>query len=135
LKAAELFEKAARAVVSAQLLLDNGDPDGACNRAYYAMFDAARAALLASGSPVTPEIAKTHSGLISAFSLHLVKTGRVAVDLGKALNKVEDLRLIADYKGDAIDTSDARWAVEQAQNFAQTMKALFQPDSFRQPGP
>jgi uncharacterized protein (UPF0332 family) len=129
LKATELFDKAVRAVASAQLLLDNGDPDGACNRAYYAMFDAARAALLASGAPVTPEIAKTHSGLISAFSLHLVKTGRVAVDMGKALNKVEDLRLIADYKGDAIETSDAHWAVEQAQNFTQTMKALFQPDA------
>jgi uncharacterized protein (UPF0332 family) len=128
LNAVELFEKAARAVASAQLLLDNGDPDGACNRAYYAMFDAARAALLASGAPVTPEIAKTHSGLISAFSLHLVKTGRVAVDLGKALNKVEDLRLVADYKGDALESGDAQWAVNQAQNFVQMMKTLFQPN-------
>jgi len=89
------------------------------------MFDAARAALLASGAPVAPEIAKTHSGLINAFSLHLVKTGRVAVDLGKALNKVEDLRLIADYKGDAIEIEDAQWALEQSLNFVQTMKFLF----------
>ncbi len=44
---------------------------------------AARAALLASGAPVEPEIAKTHNGLISAFSLHLVKTGRVSVELGQ----------------------------------------------------
>jgi hypothetical protein len=49
---------------SAKMLLDSGDTDGACNRAYYAMFDAARAALLASKAPVTPEIAKTHSGLL-----------------------------------------------------------------------
>jgi uncharacterized protein (UPF0332 family) len=44
----ELMVKAMRAADSAQLLLDAGDVDGACNRAYYAMFDAARAALLAS---------------------------------------------------------------------------------------
>ena len=104
-----------RAAASAKLLLDTGDTDGACNRAYYAMFDAARAALLSPEAPVVAEVAKTHSGLISAFSLQLVKTGRVPVELGKALNKVEDLRLIADYKGDPIEAADATWAVQQAQ--------------------
>lgn len=66
--------KAVRAAKSAQVLLAEGDMDGACNRAYYAMFDAARAALLASEAPVEPEIGRTHGGLVSAFSLHLVKT-------------------------------------------------------------
>jgi uncharacterized protein (UPF0332 family) len=46
------FFKAVRACISARVLLDLGDVDGACNRAYYAMFDAARAALLASGALV-----------------------------------------------------------------------------------
>ncbi len=123
----ELLQKATRAVASAKLLLDSGDTDGACNRAYYAMFDAARAALLATEAPVVAEVAKTHSGLISAFSLHLVKTGRVPVELGKALNKVEDLRLIADYKGDEIEATDAAWAVQQAQLFVQAMKSFDQP--------
>ena len=36
-----------QAATSAKVLLDTGDMDGACNRAYYAMFDAACAALLA----------------------------------------------------------------------------------------
>lgn len=70
MNAQDLIGKALRAVASARLLLDAGDVDGACNRAYYAMFDAARAALIKSGAPVPPEVAKTHSGLISAFSLH-----------------------------------------------------------------
>lgn len=61
--------------------------------------------------PVAPEIAKTHNGLISAFSLHLVKPGRVPVELGKALNKTEELRLMADYKGDPVEEEDAAWAV------------------------
>lgn len=128
MKVEDLFEKAIRAVSSAQLLLDSGDADGACNRAYYAMFDAARAALLASGAPVAPEVVKTHSGLISTFSLHLVKTGQVPVELGKALNKVEDLRLIADYKGDPVELEDAAWAVQQAERFVQAMKSSYQKD-------
>ena len=77
MNAHDLIAKASRAVASAKLLLDAGDVDGACNRAYYAMFDAARAALIRSGAPVVPDVANTHGGLISAFSLHLVKTGRV----------------------------------------------------------
>lgn len=118
--------KAVRAAASAQVLLATGDADGACNRAYYAMFDAARAALLASGAPVEPEmIARTHNGLISAFSLHLVKFGRVPVELGRSLNKAEELRLLADYKGDPIEQEDAAWAVHQAQAFVQTMRATF----------
>ena len=51
-----LMAKASRACVSARLLLDAGDVDGACNRAYYAMFDAACAALLASNAPVPADI-------------------------------------------------------------------------------
>ncbi|MFZ4625083.1 MAG: hypothetical protein ACOYNF_12705 [Rhodoferax sp.] len=50
--------------------------DGACNRAYYAMFDAARAALLASHAPVGPELGKTHSGLIAASACTWSKTDR-----------------------------------------------------------
>ena len=125
---AELMAKARRAVLSAKVLLDAGDADGACNRAYYAMFDAARAALIASGAPVVAELARTHNGLISAFSLHLVKTGRVPVELGKSLNKVEDLRLIADYKGEPLDHSFAEWAVEQASQFVSTMGTTFEID-------
>jgi uncharacterized protein (UPF0332 family) len=116
--------KAERALASAQLLLNSGDVDGACNRAYYAMFDAARAALLTVQAPVPSEVARTHSGLIAAFSLHLVKPGLVAVEHGRSLNKVEDLRLIADYKGDHVTLDNAAWALEQAHNFLQAVQAL-----------
>lgn len=120
----ELMAKAQRALASAKLLLDSGDVDGACNRAYYAMFDAARAALLSIHAPVPAEVARTHSGLITAFSLHLVKPGLVAVEHGRSLNKVEDLRLIADYRGDPVTLENAAWALEQAQGFLQTVQAL-----------
>ena len=67
----ELFQKAIVALKSAELLLQSGDFDGCCNRAYYAMFDAARAALLATEEEDQVVGIKTHSGLISFFSLRL----------------------------------------------------------------
>ncbi len=122
MKAADLLGKAVRALTSARLLLDSGDVDGACNRAYYAMFDAARSALLATGAPTAPELAKTHSGLIAAFSLYLVKTGRVPVEFGKALNRVADIRLVADYTGDQVDVETACWAVGEAERFVAELR-------------
>ncbi|MET3106029.1 uncharacterized protein (UPF0332 family) [Oxalobacteraceae bacterium GrIS 2.11] len=124
----KLMTKAERAAASAKLLLHAGDFEGACDRAYYAMFNAARAALIASGSQIQDDVARTHSGLISAFSLHLVKTGRIPVEYGRTLNKVEELRLIADYKGDPIDPEKAEWAVDQAHEFILAIRTLLLPD-------
>jgi uncharacterized protein (UPF0332 family) len=104
---ADLIDRADRAVSSAALLLRSGDLNGACNRAYYAMFDAACAALIAVHSPPASESIKTHSGLISAFGLQLVKTGRVSVDLGKSFSKVSDIRLIADYSDEEVSADRA----------------------------
>jgi uncharacterized protein (UPF0332 family) len=119
------MQKATQASVSARLLLDAGDIDGACNRAYYAMFDAARAALIASKSPVPPEVARTHNGLIAAFGLHLVKPGLVANELGRIFNRAEEIRLVADYKGDSVELEDAREVVIQADRFVEAMRAQF----------
>ena len=127
MKTDSLLSKAEQAAASARLLLDSGDTDGACNRAYYAMFDAARAALLSCGIP--PESARTHGGLISAFSMHLVKSGQVSIELGKSINKAEELRLIADYKGDPIEYEDAAWVVETARGFVDAIRALVSSSS------
>jgi uncharacterized protein (UPF0332 family) len=75
------------------------------------------------------EAVRTHSGLISAFSLQLVKTGRVPIELGRALNRAEELRLIADYKGDPAEPAQAAWAVEQTEAFVDAMRAEFLPPS------
>lgn len=118
----DLMDKASKASASAKLLLDSGDVDGACNRAYYAMFDAARAALIWSAAPVESAVAKTHSGLISAFSLHLVKTGRLPVELGKALNRAAEIRLVADYSGDEVTAEKALWVIEHAATFIEIVR-------------
>ncbi|MFZ5593776.1 MAG: HEPN domain-containing protein [Pseudomonadota bacterium] len=122
MNADDYMAKASRAIASAKLLLDAGDVDGGCNRAYYAMFDAAHAALLWASVHVNPAETKTHHGLIAAFGKHLVKTGLLAADLGKALNQVERVRLLADYTGEEVDEEKARWAVEQAELFLESVK-------------
>ncbi len=123
-----LMAKADRACSSARALLDLGDVDGACNRAYYAMFDASRAALLGAGAPVRPDIGKTHSGLINAFSDHLIKNGPISKEMGRLLKRAEEIRLVADYKGDSVELSDAQEMVEQAETFVAAMRAEFMPD-------
>jgi uncharacterized protein (UPF0332 family) len=108
--------KAENALTSAKLLSDAGDIDGACNRAYYAMFDAAKAVLLATVPTIDPQIGKTHNGLISAFGLYMVKTGLVSVELGRALNRAQNIRQIADYTGDVIELADVLALLQQASN-------------------
>jgi len=55
------------------------------------MFDAARAAL---ASEAEPEATRTHNGLIAAFGLRLIKTGRLPKELGRMLNRAEEVRLL-----------------------------------------
>ncbi len=73
------LRKADRTLAAARLLLSNGAVEDACNRAYYAMFAAAHAALRASGILLPAASTKTHRGLIGAFGLHLVQTGRLPI--------------------------------------------------------
>lgn len=65
-----LVERARRSLRSARNVLDDGDNDFAISRAYYAMFYAAKAALLARGVSRAK-----HSGVIAAFGEVFVKSG------------------------------------------------------------
>jgi uncharacterized protein (UPF0332 family) len=121
-KAEDLMAKAVRAAESAQALLDLEDADGACNRAYYAMFDAARAALLAVGY----EIGKTHRGVLIAFNDRLVKDGPIPRETGRLLKHAEAFRYVADYSDNAVDLADAREMVEQAKTFVAVVRSIME---------
>lgn len=81
---------------SAHALHEIGDYNSAIDRAYYAMFDAARAAL----ADVDPALAdgKTHHGTIRRFSQHMIKTGYLPERLGRSLNVSQSARLAAMYE-------------------------------------
>lgn len=113
MRADDLMAKAGQALASAGLLLEAGDPDGACNRGYYAMFDAARACLLAAGT----EIGKTHKGVLNAFSDQLIKNGPIPKEMGRLLKHAETRRYVADYEGEPVELEDARQMIAQAQLF------------------
>uniref|UniRef100_E6QBB9 HEPN domain protein n=1 Tax=mine drainage metagenome TaxID=410659 RepID=E6QBB9_9ZZZZ len=118
----ELMEKARRAAKSADLLYKAGDFDGAANRSYYAMHDAAKAALLAIDAPCEVETIKTHHGLIAAFGLHVVKIGKVPAEFGRKLNEAENLRMIADYHGGQTSQAVAKQLVGTADAFAKEVE-------------
>lgn len=120
-----LIVKAKTAYNSACTLLDVGDVDGATNRAYYAMFDAARAALIISGASVGQDIGRTHSGLIGAFGNHLVKNGPLSKEVGRLLNRAHEVRLVADYNDDSVQLTDAEEIVKQAEYFISVISEEF----------
>lgn len=110
-----LIEQADRALASAQVLLDDGDPNGSASRAYYAMFYVAEAALLGEG--VT---ASTHAGVLAAFGERFVLTERCPRALGRDLKQAFLRRQRADY--DAL----GRLSAEQAQETLTKAKAFIE---------
>lgn len=118
-----LMRKASRAAKSAKLLFDDA---GACNRAYYAMFDAATAALHAVGAPTIDgaRVAKSHGGLISNFGLHVAKAGHLSLDLGRALNRAEAIRSAADYTEEPVPHEDVEWLVTTSKDFVGSVQSL-----------
>ena len=88
-----LYVKAGEALAAARYNLEGGFLTTAVNRAYYAAYYAARAALLAVG-----EAPKTHHGLILRFNLQFVKTGRIGKHVAQTLAYAEELREGADYE-------------------------------------
>jgi uncharacterized protein (UPF0332 family) len=122
--ASSLVRKGERAIRSAHLSLRDGDPDNAVNRSYYAMFNVARAALLNAGVSEA-ELPRTHRGVIEAFRIHAVQTGRIDPELASSLSRTENLRLKADYTGAEIDAGVAKEVVAHAEKFVRTVERVF----------
>ncbi len=120
-------ESAEKALRVAQLNLDNDFYAAAINRAYYAIFYAANAVL------ATKKLARSkHSGVLSAFRQHFVKTELLATELSEIYGQVMDDRHEGDYeiitatsKEDAVvDVLQARHFVDEAKIWLQGEKWL-----------
>ena len=119
------IRKAESALAAARLLVKTESTDGACNRAYYAMFDAAHAALFALGIEGLTRPIRTHHGLIAKFGQEVVLTGHLSAEYGEYLNRADDLRRLADYSDDSVKLTDASWIVERAEAFVVAVKKKF----------
>ena len=102
----DLMLKARQSISAARLLLDNGFPDYAAARAYYAMFYIAEAFLDGEGMSFSK-----HSAVIGAFGREFARTGRVPAEFHRFLIDAQDLRNSGDYGG--IDTVTVEQAAEQ----------------------
>lgn len=125
----ELLAKAETSLSSARLLLDTGDTDGACNRAYYAMFEAARFALAMAGDVESSMSARTHRGMISAFGMSLVNAGLVSPHLGRMINRAHQVRVNADYSRGPVEKGAAAELVNDAAEFLSVIKLRFPPNA------
>lgn len=106
------MEKAGRDLRSARVLLEDGDTSGSINRAFYAMFHAATAALAVRG-----EACSTHRGLISRFSALFIQAGIVPKELGRAYNLAEKVRCESDYSGGPVSRHAAEEVLKDAETF------------------
>jgi uncharacterized protein (UPF0332 family) len=122
-----LVQKSDRALKSAALDLNSEDYDSAVNRAYYAMFDLTRAALLRAGVS-EDKLPRTHHGLIEVFRRHVIQSGLIEPQLANELSRAEALRIKADYTAEETEPQIATEAVEKAKLFVQAVERAFALD-------
>ena len=120
-----MWAKAQAAAQSAQWLLERGDTDGAVNRAYYAVFDAARAALATVRSSLATS--KRHGTICRRFEEHLVQERAFDPSLGRAfLARQRRSRQAADYEKDRVEESIARETVREMQTFLAAVEQVLE---------
>lgn len=87
---------------TSQALIDFGDYKSAANRSYYAVFSAMRACLA-----LLRLDHKKHSGVITDFRLHFIKTGKLRVELSDYISELFDIRTQSDYNDFYIVSKDS----------------------------
>jgi len=108
-----LVNKAKKFLDSSKLLLNANDYDSTVSRIYYAMFFSTEALLLTKNLA-----AKSHSGLISIFGEHFIKTNVFPKEMGRQLNRAYDKRLIGDYGTSVtIEKEETQKLLEIGKNF------------------
>lgn len=109
-------------LVIAQDLLTAGYYNDAVSKAYYAMFYASKALLLAVG-----EDSHKHTGVVALFGKHFVKTGLADSRYGRILAIARRLREECDYNERKRATEDeAKLAITEAEDFVQKAQETLQ---------
>ena len=87
------LQQARETLVVAKELSQNDHYRDAVNRGYYAMFYCGLALLAAKNLG-----SSKHSGVLSLFSQHFVKTGHISIEAGRHLREAFELRQNCDYR-------------------------------------
>jgi len=119
----DLLLQARDSISAAKLLLDNGYPNYAASRSYYAMFYIAEAFLEGDGLAFSK-----HSAVIAAFGKEFAHTGRVPVEYHRYLVDAEDLRHVADYGSrKSVEPERVTVQIEQTERFLAVAEELIGP--------
>jgi uncharacterized protein (UPF0332 family) len=103
--------------------LESGDSDGAVNRAYYAVFGAARAALAKVRSSLAQS--KRHGTIYRRFDKHIVQERGFDPSLGRSfLSKQRKARQAADYEEGRVDETVARAVIGDMDRFLAAVAPL-----------
>lgn len=115
------LQLADEALDDAQYLLQDNRLKATTNRAFYAMFHAASAALASAG--VKPP--KTHKGVVSLFYQHFVEPGKVPRPFHHDYVRTFQLRLQTDYEIHTnIGEEEIRELIGKAEAFVAEVKRL-----------
>ena len=116
-----LLSKAHHAIRAADILIREGEIEGAAGRAYYAMFYVASALLAQNGLG-----SAKHSGIHALFGEYFAKPGHVDPKFHRFLLNGFDLRLQADYNFEAVITiEEAATMLDQAREFLAHIEKMF----------
>lgn len=125
----DFVAKAERFLQSAQHLFEIEDYDSCVSRAYYSMFFLAEAVLMTRG--ICPA---SHRGVITLFGKHLVQTGVFPPELGRALNRAYDARLMSDYAtGLTVSREEAENLLQEAKGFVAQVRAYLERQEGKTP--
>jgi uncharacterized protein (UPF0332 family) len=109
-------------LILARKLTVDGYYNDAVSKAYYAMFYASRALLLAVG-----EDPHKHTGVVSLFGAHFVKTGKTDGKFGRTLAVAKRLREESDYDERKHATKEeAEQAIADADEFIREVQRLLE---------
>ncbi len=116
----EFLDGARRKLKAARVVLEAGLPQDAAAAAYYAMLNAARAALSEEDL-----YAKTHRGVWAQFSSTFIRTGRLDAQLVARAERARKAREEADYGVAGASTEEAETMIAHAEDFVAAVEALF----------
>lgn len=114
------LEKAKTCIEVSKLNFDNDYIYDSINRSYYAIFHSARAVMALDG-----EDRKKHSGVISYFQEHYIKTGVFARELSDIIQDAFSMRQITDYQDFFVLSRDeAKTQIKDAERFYEDIKSF-----------
>jgi uncharacterized protein (UPF0332 family) len=120
------LDKAAESLASARADFAAGRYNSCANRAYYACYQSAVAALIAAGLMSSDTDGRNQHGPVQALFIgHLINRRKLySADLRTVLRDLMELRIVADYKPAVVSRSQVARGLRQAGRFVDAVTSV-----------